>query len=44
MGEETLRRWIADPQAVKPGARMPAYHRLDDDSLRALSAWLLSLR
>jgi cytochrome c oxidase subunit 2 len=44
MGEDALRRWIADPQAVKPGARMPAYDRLDDDSLRALSAWLLSLR
>ncbi len=44
MGEDALRRWIADPQAVKPGARMPAYHRLDDAALQALSAWLLSLR
>ncbi len=42
--DDTLRRWIADPQAIKPGVRMPAYHRLDDEAMRALSAWLLALR
>lgn len=44
LNDETLRRWIADPQRIKPGVRMPAYHRLDDDTLRALSAYLLALR
>ncbi len=44
MGDDTLRRWIADPQRVKPGARMPAYDRLDDEAMRALSAYLLSLQ
>ncbi len=44
MGDDSLQRWIADPQRVKPGARMPAYDRLDDETMRALSAYLLSLK
>ncbi len=40
----TLAGWIADPQSVKPGARMPAASELDGESLRALATWLESLK
>jgi cytochrome c oxidase subunit 2 len=40
---ETLMRWIADPQAVKPGTTMPPTPT-DPDTLRALAAYLASLR
>ncbi|QGZ37895.1 cytochrome c oxidase subunit 2 [Pseudoduganella flava] len=40
----TLAGWIADPQAIKPGARMPATRGLEGDELRALAAWLESLK
>ncbi len=39
---DDLTRWIADPQHVKPGNRMPAV-RLSADDLRALVAYLRSL-
>jgi cytochrome c oxidase subunit 2 len=40
----TLAAWIADSQAIKPGNRMPAYPVLSGPDLRALAAWLESLR
>ena len=40
----TLAGWIADPQSVKPGARMPAASELDGETLRALASWLESLK
>ncbi|WEF34432.1 cytochrome c oxidase subunit II [Pseudoduganella chitinolytica] len=40
----TLAGWVADPQAHKPGARMPATRALDGADLRALAAWLESLK
>ncbi|MBL0420773.1 cytochrome c oxidase subunit II [Ramlibacter sp. AW1] len=42
--EGTLAGWISDPQQIKPGARMPAYRVFSPDELRALAAWLASLR
>jgi cytochrome c oxidase subunit 2 len=36
----TLGGWIADTQAIKPGARMPSFDRLDGESLLALAAYL----
>jgi cytochrome c oxidase subunit 2 len=45
LGPGTLAAWIADPQQWKPGARMPSYgDRLDDESLRALAAYLVRLQ
>ena len=44
MNETSLRNWVAHPQAAKPGARMPSYDRLDDDTLGALAAFLAQLR
>jgi cytochrome c oxidase subunit 2 len=38
-----LRRWIRDPQALKPGANMPP-SELSDADLTALAAWLETLR
>lgn len=40
---DTLAAWIADPQRFKPGSRMPG-HAFAPDELRALAAWLHSLR
>ncbi|WP_229415669.1 c-type cytochrome [Pseudoduganella armeniaca] len=40
----TLAGWVADPQAHKAGARMPATRTLDGADLRALAAWLESLQ
>jgi cytochrome c oxidase subunit II len=39
----TLSAWIADPQSIKPGSRMPATS-LPAEDLTALTAWLASLR
>lgn len=42
---QALMGWIADPQAHKPGARMPAYGaRLDAEQLHALAAFLTAQR
>lgn len=40
----TLGGWIADSQAIKPGNRMPAYPVLSGQDLRAVSAYLESLK
>ena len=40
---QNLRLWIKEPDAIKPGARMPAM-QLDDASLDAVTDYLLSLR
>lgn len=40
--EENLRAWLADPPAVKPGAKMPDYG-LTSDEIDALVAYLMSL-
>jgi len=40
----TLAAWIADPQAAKRGVFMPAAAGIDDESLRALAAWLEALK
>lgn len=40
---ENLKRWIQDPQKIKPGANMPKFF-LDRGSLEALVAYLSSLQ
>jgi cytochrome c oxidase subunit 2 len=35
-----LHAWITGVQQLKPGARMPSYHELDEPTLRALAAYL----
>ena len=40
----TLAGWIADAQTLKPGNRMPSFNNLDGQTLRALSAYLESLK
>jgi cytochrome c oxidase subunit II len=40
---KALEAWLADPGAVKFGAKMPNYH-LSDDEIEALMAYLYSLR
>jgi cytochrome c oxidase subunit 2 len=40
---ENLRLWIRDPDALKPGSRMPAM-QLGDDDVNAVAAYLESLR
>lgn len=43
-GPEAMARWIADVQALKPGAQMPAFDRLPPATLQALSAYLVQLQ
>jgi cytochrome c oxidase subunit II len=40
---QTLKAWIRDPEALKPGSRMPAM-KLTDNDLDALTAYLVTLR
>jgi cytochrome c oxidase subunit 2 len=40
----TMGGWIADSQAIKPGNRMPAYPVLSGQDLRAVSAYMGSLK
>ncbi len=42
VNEQNLARWLADPPAIKPGAKMPDYG-LSQDEIDALVAYLLSL-
>lgn len=44
MSTASLREWLAHPQRVKPGVRMPSYERLDEESLAALAAFLAQLQ
>lgn len=37
--KEWMPVWISDPQAFRPGTKMPAF-RLDDDEIKAISAFL----
>lgn len=41
--EESLTRFIRNAEAVKPGARMPAYDMLADDELAAIARYLKGL-
>ncbi|KQT09752.1 cytochrome C oxidase subunit II [Ramlibacter sp. Leaf400] len=43
-GPGPLAAWIADPQHLKPGSRMPAYRQFSGEDLRALAAYLEGLR
>jgi cytochrome c oxidase subunit 2 len=40
---QSLRRWIRNPDDIKPGSRMPAMN-LNDQELDAVTAYLASLR
>jgi cytochrome c oxidase subunit 2 len=40
---ENLRAWLANPQALKPGVRMPDM-KLSDDEVDALVSYLVTLR
>ncbi len=40
---ENLRRWIRDPQKMKPGVLMPAYGDMSETELNALADYLESL-
>jgi len=44
MNRGNLAGWIADVQDMKPGAQMPSYNHLSGPDLRALAAWLESLK
>ncbi|WP_231933006.1 cytochrome c oxidase subunit II [Botrimarina mediterranea] len=40
---DNLRRWITDPQSIKPMAVMPGFHTLSDADLASLIAYLQGL-
>ena len=41
---EALARWIGETDRIKPGVHMPAFRALQPDELRAIAAYLGSLR
>lgn len=41
---EAFARWIATPEAIKPGVHMPAFGMLPDEHIRALAAYLEGLQ
>lgn len=41
---DNLRRWIGNPQAIKPGVLMPPYRNLGESDLSALVEYLESLK
>ena len=41
---DAMRRWIADPQAIKPGARMPSFPNLSNAQIADLTSYLESLK
>jgi cytochrome c oxidase subunit 2 len=41
--EDAVRLWLANPQAVKPGCRMPDFH-LEQADVAALTAYLETLK
>ena len=41
--EANLRAWLKNPDAIKPGAKMPNLH-LSDEQITALVAYLQSLK
>jgi len=43
MTRDALERWISDPQAVKPGALMPAFGVLGESRVADIAAYLASL-
>jgi len=43
LDRETIRLWIVDPQAVRPGIRKPSYPHLSAEHLDALTAYMESL-
>lgn len=44
MNKGNLAGWIADVQDMKPGAKMPSFNHLSGPELRAVTAWLASLK
>ena len=43
--EEELKRWLKDPELIKPGNKMTgSYPELSDDELDALAAYLMELK
>jgi cytochrome c oxidase subunit II len=43
-GPEEFRRWISSTELLKPGARMPAFSKLPDETLHSLAAYLAQLQ
>ena len=41
---ENIARFIRDPQAIKPGATMPAFDMVPDDEIKTIAAWLGGLK
>ncbi len=41
---DNFRRWVADIQHIKPGARMPGFEHLEQEALTALAEFLAGLK
>ena len=43
-GQEEFRRWISSTELLKPGAHMPAFSKLPEDTLHSLATYLAQLQ
>jgi cytochrome c oxidase subunit II len=43
-GTEEFRRWISSTELLKPGAHMPAFSKLPDETLQSLAVYLAQLQ
>jgi cytochrome c oxidase subunit 2 len=44
MNVDSIARFIREPDVIKPGARMPAFHMLPESDVAAIAAYLAGLR
>ncbi len=42
--EEAIRRFIAEPDIIKPGSKMPSFRMLPEDDLQAIASYLKGLK
>lgn len=42
--EEELKKWLKDPQKIKPGNKMPDYGQMSEEELDALTEYLMGLK
>lgn len=44
LNHENVKRWVTNPEDVKPGSQMPSYAHLSDEDMNALVEYLMDLK
>ena len=42
--EENVKKWVQNPQKIKPGNKMPSYEDFTEEELTALTDYLMQLK